>query len=103
MMQQRPQEACMDGLARRFAQMMVRRALALFGTVGALSAATPAAAVPSPERVALEARVADMRRHLNSAPGVEAVSRSAGATLVAQAGKWNNWPNWSNWANWRNG
>jgi hypothetical protein len=44
-----------------------------------------------------------MRRHLNSAPGVEAVSRSAGATLVAQAGKWNNWPNWSNWANWRNG
>jgi len=93
----------MDGLARWFTQTIARRALALFGTLGALGAATPVDALPLPERVALEARVAEMRRHLGVAPVADAASQSASTTLVAQAGKWNNWPNWSNWANWRNG
>ena len=87
---------------QRLWQGTTRRALALFSAVGALGAVPPADAVPLPERAALEARVADMRRHL-SRTGSEPVAGSATATLLAQAGKWNNWPNWTNWANWRNG
>lgn len=77
----------------------LRRVLALFGALGLLGAAVPAASAVLPERQALEARVADMRRHLNS----PAARETAAPTLIAQAGRWNNWPNWSNWANWRNG
>ena len=82
------------------AQSIVRRALALFGAAGLLGLSTPVPATATPQRAALEARVAEMRRHLDQAgdAGLPAVP----ATLIAQAAKWNNWPNWSNWANWRN-
>jgi hypothetical protein len=83
----------------RLLQGPVRRLMALVGAIGVLGAAASVEAAPLPERSALEARVADMRRHLNG----PALRDAAQPTLVAQAGRWNNWPNWSNWANWRNG
>lgn len=86
---------------RRLAPHLVRRVLALFGALGVLGTAAPVAAAVPPERSALEGRVAEMRRHLNSAR--DARADSTATTLLAQAGRWNNWPNWSNWANWRNG
>lgn len=76
-----------------------RRLMTLFGAVSLLGAAAPAESAPSPERFALDGRVAEVRRHLNGPAGRDA----APPTLIAQAGRWNNWPNWSNWANWRNG
>ncbi len=83
----------------RLVQGPARRVLASFGVLGLMGAAVPAVAAPLPERLALEARVAEMRRHLDHLGARDA----APSTLVAQAGRWNNWPNWSNWANWRNG
>lgn len=83
----------------RLLQGPVRRLMALVGAIGVLGAAASVEAAPLPERSALEARVADMRCHLNGL----AVRDAAAPTLIAQAGRWNNWPNWSNWANWRNG
>lgn len=85
----------------RPAQKLVPRLLALCGALGVFGAATAVLAAPLPERAALEARVADMRRHLLSSSG-DAAAGSAASTLGAQAARWNNWPNWSNWANWRN-
>ncbi len=83
-----------------FIAVIGRRALALLGALGMLGMAAPSHAAPTPERAALEARVAEMRRHLNDS--AELKTSSAAPTLLAQAAKWNNWPNWSNWANWRN-
>jgi len=85
-------------------QKIGRRALTLVGAIGVFGASAPLHAAPTPERAALEARVAEMRRHLNrSAAAGESGGAAAQPTLVAQEAKWNNWPNWSNWANWRNG
>lgn len=83
----------------RLLQGPVRRLMALVGAIGVLGAAASVEAARLPERSALEARVADMRCHLNGL----AVRDAAAPALIAQAGRWNNWPNWSNWANWRNG
>ena len=95
----------MTGWQPWLAQRSVRRVLSLFGVLGVCgAAATTAGAVPLPERAALEARVAELRRHLNSpATGDAATPAALPPTLIAQAGRWNNWPNWSNWANWSNG
>ena len=93
----------MRSLVPRLMKWIARRVLALFGAVGALGAVAPIAAAPLPERAALEARVADVRRHLNTTTVGDAAGGSVSSTLIAQAGRWNNWPNWSNWANWRNG
>jgi len=89
----------MDEMVPGLRQTIVRRVLAMLGAAGALGVATQADAMALPERTALEARVADMRRQLTRANAAD----SAPPALIAQAGKWNNWPNWSNWANWRNG
>ncbi len=85
-------------------QKFGRRVLTLIGAIGVFGVAAPLHAAPTSERAALEARVAEMRRHLNrSADAGEPGAAAAEPTLIAQAAKWNNWPNWSNWANWRNG
>jgi hypothetical protein len=93
----------MNSWVPRLTQRMARHVLALFGVVGFLGAVVPVVAAPLPERAALEGRVSDMRRHLNSTTAGDAAAGSASPTLIAQASRWNNWPNWSNWANWRNG
>jgi hypothetical protein len=81
----------------RIAKVLARRSWALLGAFGLLGAVAPAQALPNPERAALEARVAEVRRHLGNA------GQFTAPTLIVQSAKWNNWPNWSNWANWRNG
>jgi hypothetical protein len=83
--------------------LLRRRMLTLFGALGAFGMAVPTGAAPLTERSALEARVAEMRRHLQEPAAREASTTTQAGTLLAQAGRWNNWPNWSNWANWRNG
>jgi hypothetical protein len=93
----------MKSLVPRLMKGISRRLLALFGAVGFLGTVAPVIGAPTPERAALEARVADVRRHLNTTTAGDAAAGSASSTLIAQAGRWNNWPNWSNWANWRNG
>jgi hypothetical protein len=102
MIRREPKEAGMSGFLARLGQAIAHPVLALCGLVGVFGAAQ-ANAAPLPERVALEARVAELRRQLDT----DAARRAAGAAdspeRLAQAGKWNNWPNWSNWANWRNG
>lgn len=87
----------------RLMTWIARPVLAMFGALGAFGAVVPATAAPLPERTALEARVADVRRHLDTLADGKTAGGSRPPTLIAQAGRWNNWPNWSNWANWRNG
>ncbi len=72
---------------------LLRPLLALCGVAGLLGSAH---AVPSPERAALEARVAKARADLAAREG-------AATPLELAANQWNNWPNWSNWAKWANG
>ncbi len=80
-----------------------QRMLALLGVAGAAATAVPAQAAPMPERLTLEARVAQARLLLRGAAQAPAGAEVRADTMLAQANNWNNWPNWSNWANWANG
>lgn len=83
----------MTRLRSRRGAALLRPLLALCGAAGLFG---PADAAPTPERAALEARVAKARAAL-------AAREAAPLPLQVAATQWNNWPNWSNWAKWANG
>jgi hypothetical protein len=83
--------------ANRSVKHSLQCVLALLGLAGSAANAVSAPAAPLPERLKLEARVAQARQVL------QGTAQAPAGTLLAQANNWNNWPNWSNWANWANG
>lgn len=90
-------------LSKQKLQRSFQRLIALLGLAGAAATGVPASSAPLPERMKLEARVAQARLVLRAAAQPQAGAETQAGSLLAQANNWNNWPNWNNWANWANG